>query len=244
MSFRAVIIALLLLISFPLGCVMTYGTGSASHENIGTSQVIPPTDPPSSSSTSPAGGSKTMSYTPHSPIIINGNADLIVGMNGVVSGSGTIGDPYIISGWEFNTSVYNTQISINDTFRYLIIRDCYIHNENYSRTPLGICLQDVWHATIENNTFCGSFYRAIYLVARNNALIDNYVSNNTIYNGLVGIWMHSLKGNGAVHDNYILHNHIYTYLRQYINPLWGKKHIAVPHIKCFDEFCDFSILAC
>ena len=38
------------------------------------------------------------SPTPHNPIHISSNADFTVD-NGVVGGSGTLNDPYIIEGW-------------------------------------------------------------------------------------------------------------------------------------------------
>ena len=54
------------------------------------------------------GGIRSMSQpksglTPHDPIYIDSNDDFIIGQNGVVSGSGTDGNPYIIEGWDIFT---------------------------------------------------------------------------------------------------------------------------------------------
>ncbi len=66
-------------------------------------------------------------YTPHPPIFINGNDDF-TWENGVVSGNGTKGNPYIIEGWEINASGVYYGIFIWNTDAYFIIRNCYIHD--------------------------------------------------------------------------------------------------------------------
>ena len=67
-------------------------------------------------------------YTPHKPIEIRGDDELNEA-NGVVSGSGTENDPYIIAGWsiDIDTSQHSiTGIAISYTTKFIIIRDCYI----------------------------------------------------------------------------------------------------------------------
>jgi len=42
-------------------------------------------------------------YTPHLPILIAGDTNFTA-VNGVTGGSGTLADPYLIEGWEINTT--------------------------------------------------------------------------------------------------------------------------------------------
>jgi len=58
-------------------------------------------------------------YTPHDPITIIGDDDFTQ-ENGITGGSGTIGDPYIISGWEVEN------ITIKFTSKHFRVKDCYI----------------------------------------------------------------------------------------------------------------------
>ncbi len=86
--------------------------------------------------------------TPRSPIYIDGNADF-VSANGVVGGSGTPADPYIIEGWEINaTSAHGIEIRhTNDDF---IIRNVHLHSGGSSY--YGIRLWDVANGRLENVT--------------------------------------------------------------------------------------------
>lgn len=80
-------------------------------------------------------------YIPHNPIYIKGNGDFTT-ENGVVEGSGTMENPYIIKKWDINTSSSNG-IAILDTDKYFIIKECYIHDGNGSQFH-GIIL---WNAS-------------------------------------------------------------------------------------------------
>ena len=58
--------------------------------------------------------------------MIDGNSDFTT-TNGVVSGSGTSYDPYIIEKWSINAS-QECGISISGTNAHFIIRNCYIYD--------------------------------------------------------------------------------------------------------------------
>lgn len=60
-------------------------------------------------------------YIPHDPINIQNNNDFTE-ENGVIGGSGTEEDPFIIEGWEINGSGYG--IRIYHTTSYFIVRNC------------------------------------------------------------------------------------------------------------------------
>lgn len=63
-------------------------------------------------------------YSPHDPIYISSDYDFTE-ENGVVGGSGTSDDPYIISGWEISAAS-ETAIKVSDTTASFIIRDIHI----------------------------------------------------------------------------------------------------------------------
>src|SRR5437016_11044161 len=63
----------------------------------------------------------------HSPITINGNAGFTAA-NGVISGSGTASDPYVIGGWEiFPAPFFTTAISVSATSAYFVVRNMIAH---------------------------------------------------------------------------------------------------------------------
>lgn len=59
----------------------------------------------------------------HDPILIDGNADF-KSANGVIGGSGTALDPYIIEGWDIGGTPTENCIEIRDTTAFFVIRNC------------------------------------------------------------------------------------------------------------------------
>ena len=74
----------------------------------------------------------------HTPIVIIGNENFTI-QNGVISGSGTLADPYIISGWEISTNGY--AITIRNTTKYFVI-------ENINYPAYGIYLDNISNGKI------------------------------------------------------------------------------------------------
>ena len=105
-------------------------------------------------------------YTPHPPIIIEGNYDFTP-ENGVVAGNGTKDNPYIIEGWKINAK-NATGIKIVNTDAYFIIRNCYIYDGIFRHD--GIIFENVENGVIEN----------VCIINNNNGMFFNYSSNNTI----------------------------------------------------------------
>ncbi len=89
----------------------------------------------------------TSAYTLRAPIYIDGDA-AFNSSNGVVGGSGTYSDPFIIEGWEINASDAH-QILIINTELHFIIRDVYLHSGNSIFD--GISLQNSDNGTIESS---------------------------------------------------------------------------------------------
>jgi parallel beta-helix repeat protein len=116
-------------------------------------------------------------YTLRPAIYIEGNSNFTPG-NGVVSGSGTSMDPYIISGWEI-LATPNDGIEIRDTDNHFIIRDSYVH------TGVGwinIYLYNVSNARVENVIVEDNLY-GLHVAPCNNVSITNVTSRNH-YRGL------------------------------------------------------------
>jgi parallel beta-helix repeat protein len=137
----------------------------------------------------------TASQVIHAPILIVGNQGFTA-ENGVVRGSGNISDPYIIEGWEIESSDTHG-IEIIDTNAYFIIRYVSISECDGD----GIHLQGVTNARIEDSMINNN-YRGIYLVdANNNIITNNSVSNNV----KTGILLES-SNNNTVENNTVAHN--------------------------------------
>ncbi len=120
------------------------------------------------------------SLTPHDPIYIEGNDDFTT-TNGIVAGSGTAGDPYIIEGWGINAREANG-IGINDTSAHFIIRNCSVHGVG---TYVGIYFYNVKNGKIKNVVSNNNFH-GIHFYDSSNNLIQNCISENNVGKG---IWL-------------------------------------------------------
>jgi parallel beta-helix repeat protein len=141
----------------------------------------------------------TATLTTHAPITIIGDSDF-ASANGVTGGSGTQGDPYIIGGWVIDASG-STGITIQNTTRYFVVRNCLI--ENGGSSYFGILLYNVINGKIENNTCSGNSSGIHLESSHSNELTGNTCENN----GYGGIWLYSsnfntLTGNVCNSNNY------------------------------------------
>ncbi|MBA7602997.1 putative ABC transporter binding protein NosD [subsurface metagenome] len=118
--------------------------------------------------------------TPRAPISIDGNAGFTA-VNGVVAGSGTAGDPYIIEGWGINAREANG-IGIKDTSAHFIIRNCSVHGVG---TYVGIYFYNVKNGKIKNVVSNNNFH-GIHFYDSSNNLIQNCISENNVGKG---IWL-------------------------------------------------------
>ena len=77
---------------------------------------------PEAGRTSPSSSpTYTLSDAPHAPIVIVGDANFTPA-NGVVSGTGTPGDPYVIEGWEIDTVTANA-VDVRGTRASFVVRN-------------------------------------------------------------------------------------------------------------------------
>ena len=156
---------------------------------------------------------------PHDPIYINGNEEFTA-ENGVVSGSGTEEDPYIIEGWEIIGGDFG--IAIANTDAYFTIRNCKVREvvkwdgialDNVRNGRIencivqkvlrqnGIALNDSHNCTLANNLVENSQLDVIALfTSDNNILQGNTVRSDSQWQYLCGIKLYG-SSNNLLHNN-------------------------------------------
>ncbi|MBN1677364.1 MAG: right-handed parallel beta-helix repeat-containing protein [Candidatus Thermoplasmatota archaeon] len=121
-----------------------------------------------------------IAYTTHSPISINGNAGF-TNDSGVVWGSGTASDPYVIGGWEIGSFPANG-IEIRDADVHFVIRDCYVHDSVGWESA--ISLSSCSNGTVSNCTCTSPFFTfvyGIYLSSSDNSRVVNCTSSGSLF---------------------------------------------------------------
>jgi len=113
------------------------------------------------------------------PILIRSDSDFIAN-NGVVSGTGSEENPYIISNWSIVNS--GNCIQISGTTKYFVVRDITV---SYSGSSRGVWLFDLSNGLIENVTLKGGGFHTRFFTLDdvNNLTIRNVtaVSQWTLY---------------------------------------------------------------
>jgi len=161
------------------------------------------------------------SLTPHPPIYILNNNNF-TSANGVVSGTGISGEPYIIENW-YITAETADGINIENTDAHFIIRNCIIC-DGKNNVKTGIRFYNARNGEIENvssyNNYigitiyassnngiinCSIYYNSygIFLYGYNGEYIN--ITTNQIYNNSYGIWQ-SYSQNTKIHYNNIYNN--------------------------------------
>jgi parallel beta-helix repeat protein len=136
------------------------------------------------------------------PIYINGN-DNFTPANGVVGGSGTQSDPYIIENWAINAENADG-IWIEDTTAYFVVRNCLVENGPSEWTGHnGIYLQNAQNGRIENNTCRWNKAGISFYYSHNNTVTNNTIRNCT----MCGIWLvasnyNTLTNNACLNTEY------------------------------------------
>jgi parallel beta-helix repeat protein len=131
----------------------------------------------------------------HRPIWVYGN-DGFTSANGVVAGSGTVNDPYVIANWNINAkNTYGIEIAY--TTAYFIIRNCYVHDGG------GILFVNVKNGTVENNMVKNNGH-GIWLDYFSS---NNTIANNTFSNNGQGIYLSSSDSdNNIISGNTVKNN--------------------------------------
>jgi parallel beta-helix repeat protein len=91
---------------------------------------------------------------PHAPISIRSDDDFTTA-NGVVTGCGTLTDPYVIANWTIDAGPgiagTGVGIRIQGTSAHVSIRDCYVVGD--SRRSTGVLLRDAAHVRVYQCVF-------------------------------------------------------------------------------------------
>ena len=106
-------------------------------------------------------------------IYIYGNAGFTC-ENGVISGSGTKYDPYIISGWQIFAGGASYAINIEHTTAYFVIRDCLVEGASAA----GIRFLNVSDGAVRDCHLMRNERGILFEKSRNNGLVGNLIANN------------------------------------------------------------------
>lgn len=113
-----------------------------------------------------AGITLAQGWAPRGPIYIFGDEGF-TWENGVIGGSGTPDDPYIIEGWVIDTLGYDYGIYIDHTTAHFVLRDCIVR---YPQERAGIFLSAVENGRVEGCSVYGGKV-GIHLLSSSNVVI-------------------------------------------------------------------------
>ena len=121
------------------------------------------------------------SLTPHAPILIDSDANFTAA-NGVTSGNGSAGNPYVIEGWDINAA-NGDGVFLRSTTAHVILRNLSVHDGGPSY--VGILILYASNVTIQHVNATSSA-QGIYLVRA--ADVTVYASNgSTAQGGGIGV---------------------------------------------------------
>ena len=107
------------------------------------------------------------------PIFIYGNSGFCAA-NGVISGSGTQYDPYVIAGWHIAASGASFGIHIEGTSAYFVIRNCVIE----TASEAGIHFYGVRNGSVEHCHLLRNEHGILFENSRGNGITDNLIADN------------------------------------------------------------------
>ncbi len=164
------------------------------------------------------GGSAEGDLLPHPPIEIIGNTGFTV-ENGVVGGSGTNEDPYLIEGWSIDAADSTFGVHVEGTTRAFVIERCRVFGASSTAIDLvdvkkasisgcemgtsyfGLSAKNSDNLTIADNSFFDNDYAALFLINSSN----NDIHDNLFHSGGPGILFYEKAMNNTVHDNVFDH---------------------------------------
>ena len=120
---------------------------------------------------------ETSAYIPRAVIQISSDSEFTPA-NGVTSGDGTQGNPYMISGWDI-VAGWDKAIEILNTDAYFAISDCYLHDSDW----YVVYLENANNGTVRGNNVTSNYIGLTAASCENLVVADNLISD-TIYYGL------------------------------------------------------------
>jgi len=118
----------------------------------------------------------TIQSSTRDPILIEGDAGFTAA-NGVVGGSGTSLDPFVIEGWEIHAGPRNG-IEIRNTTDAFLIRAVRVRDADYDR--LGVYLLNVTGARLDNSSISSNNWAGVVIERSRSVLVEtSYFSRNS-----------------------------------------------------------------
>jgi parallel beta-helix repeat protein len=144
--------------------------------------------------------SGTLALSPHDPIYILGNAGF-TNASGVVWGSGSGSDPYIISDWDINATSARG-IHVQNTSSYFVVMACYVH-DGLANMNTGIYLDNCTNGAVRDSNSSYNWYGMLLV----NASCDNTLVNNTFsHNRYDGIELYPSSNRNIIRNNTFVRN--------------------------------------
>jgi hypothetical protein len=134
-------------------------------------------------------------YTPHSAISITTN-DEFNASNGVVRGTGTSSDPYVIEGWEIGSSNISVCIYIINTDVHFVISKVHL-----THAAKGIFFQSVIHGRVENSLLDNLTVGVTVAVSDSCAIVDNAIRNCSTAIQIMEASNMNIAGNSFVNND-------------------------------------------
>ncbi len=94
--------------------------------------------------------------------------------NGVVSGSGSSKDPYIIEGWYIGGPLVSTAIAVYDSNAHFVIRNVYLYNSSIGIALYNITYANVYECWIANSSVGISIIGSATCDIHDNTIRDNF----------------------------------------------------------------------
>lgn len=148
----------------------------------------------------------------HEPIYIYGN-DAFTPQNGVVSGSGSADDPYVIEGWYIDVSSTDYGIYIDHTSAHFLIRNCVIEKARDAE----IQLNSVTNGRIEKCQLSLGEAGVRFLNASGNILEGSVIAKNNY-----GVVMMLGSRDNKIYGNSFIDNGVCGLDQRHLNTWTGK----------------------
>ncbi|MEA3239072.1 MAG: NosD domain-containing protein [Candidatus Bipolaricaulota bacterium] len=151
---------------------------------------------------------------PHASIEILGDIGFTA-ENGVVAGTGTSKDPYLIAGWLIDATGTSFGVHVEGTTKAFVIEGCRVFGASSTAINLvdieiacitncqmessfyGLAVEEGHDVCISDNTFSGNEYAGLFLL---NAA-SNDIHDNLFCAGGAGILFYEKAMNNKIHDN-------------------------------------------
>ncbi|MEW5826381.1 MAG: NosD domain-containing protein [Candidatus Bipolaricaulota bacterium] len=140
-------------------------------------------------------GGQFLWWGSHEPIYIYGDEGFTYA-NGVMSGSGTAADPYVIEGWRVEAPNADYGIYVDHTTKHFVIRDCVFERARIA----GVVFNTVRNGRLEGSQISLSD-TAVYLLNSS----SNVIEGNVIAESRYGVMMATLS-----RDNLIVGNSFFS----------------------------------